>query len=250
MKKTEEKIRKELYALIKDGRNLVDSDEIWHIKIGAFADHYHTWYTRSLVVVRHILPDRVEEFERLYHIDNRKHIDISNCTIEDYLLARPIHRPHITAYADDEYSTKLTGLKFSNQVAILASAASRLDDILADIEGVLQADLFDSEIDAAKDLHKNGHLRAAGALAGVVLESHLAKVCQTHRVEINNKKPNISDFNGNLYRAKIYDNSKMQHILYLGTIRHKCVHKKEEEPTPEEVKDLIDGVVKVIKTIS
>ena len=43
-----------------------------------------------------------------------------------------------------------------------------------DIRQLVQADLFDSELDAADELGKKKFTRAAGALAGVVLERHLS----------------------------------------------------------------------------
>lgn len=169
MKEVTKKIRQELDTLINKGlelrRNLT-KDRM------QFMSQYHEWYTRSLPVVRHLLPDRLAEFERLYHLDKRKHIDVSTYTIEDYLqglgLTRGLEELDVGA---------ITSSKLANQVLILRSAASRLDDILSNIQGILQADLFDSEIDAARDLKKNGHLRAAGAVVGVVLESHLS--CQS-----------------------------------------------------------------------
>ena len=203
-----------------------------------FLPGYHEWYTRSLVVVRHIIPDRLEEFERLYHTDKRKSIDASTYAIEDYL-----HGINELEYGANAF------FKFENQASILKSALLRLDDILANIRGVLQADLFDSEIDAAKHLNKNGHIRAAGAVASVVLESHLSKVCQNNGITIRKKKPTICDFNDAL-KDNIYDTTDWRGILRLGDIRKLCVHKKEREPTPEEVQELIDGVNKVIKTIA
>jgi len=53
----------------------------------------------------------------------------------------------------------------------------RASSVVGNITGVLQASLFDSEIDAAENLLSNGHVRAAGAVAGVTLEAHLASVC-------------------------------------------------------------------------
>jgi hypothetical protein len=44
-----------------------------------------------------------------------------------------------------------------------------------DIKVMVQAGLFDSDLDAAGELAKNKFTRAAGASAGVVLERHLAQ---------------------------------------------------------------------------
>ena len=59
------------------------------------------------------------------------------------------------------------------------------------IRQLAQADLFDSELDAAKELAKNKFTRAAGAVAAVVLERHL-KGCGNHEVTVRKAKPTIS----------------------------------------------------------
>ena len=141
MKEIHKKIRQELDALVKTGAEMLQS-------IGdpsKFVSEYHRWYTRSLAVVRHLLPDRLAEFERLYHLDRRKNIDASTYTIEDYLQGLRITRGGIKEFDVDA----IASTKFANQIYILESAASRLDDILSNIQGILQANLFDSEIDAA-----------------------------------------------------------------------------------------------------
>lgn len=51
---------------------------------------------------------------------------------------------------------------------------------LSDIQGVLQAEMFDDELSAAEDLLKKQHLRAAGALCGVIPERHFADVSKNH----------------------------------------------------------------------
>ena len=240
MKEVHKKIRQELDALVKTGAELAQS-------IGDYSKFwpgYHGWYTRSLAVVHHLLPDRLAEFERLYHLDNRKNITVSTYTIEDYLHARCIPRS-----ANEREVVLPTAIKFANQIYILKSASSRLDDILANIQGILQADLFDSEIDAARDLLKKGHLRAAGVVVGVVLESHLAKVCRTHGVTISKKNPVMSNFNDLLKKENIFNNLTWSGIQHLGAIRNQCCHSKDRDPTPDEVQELIDGVDKAIKTI-
>lgn len=240
MKETHKKIRQELDALVQTGLELAQSIG----DLSKFMPEYHGWYTRSLAVVRHLLPDRLAEFERLYHLDNRKNIDASTYTIEDYLQGL-----HITGVTKKREVVVITAINLANQICILKSAASRLDDILSNIQGILQADLFDSEIDAARDLQKNGHLRAAGAVVGVVLESHLAKVCQNHGVTASKKNPAISDFNDLLKKENFFDVPVWRWVQRLGDLRNLCCHSKDRDPTPDEVQELIDGVDKAIKTI-
>jgi hypothetical protein len=120
---------------------------------------------------------------------------------------------------------------------------------LADIRGVLQAHLFDSELDAARELLKNGFLRASGMIAGVVLESHLGEVASAHGVTIR-RKPTIANYNDALKNAGILDVPAWRSIQHLADIRNLCGHAAEREPTDVEVRELIDGVDKFVKTLA
>ncbi len=75
------------------------------------------------------------------------------------------------------------------------AAKRRFESSLFEIKQLVQADLLDSEIGAAQELHKSGFLRAAGAVAGVVLEKHLGQVCDNHQITISKKHPGIADLN-------------------------------------------------------
>ncbi|MBZ0303592.1 MAG: hypothetical protein K8J31_27885, partial [Anaerolineae bacterium] len=174
-----------------------------------------------------------------------KEIDFLNYTISDYLIGLRVTRNLENIV--DPYKT--FSVKFNIQMAILYSSLNRLDSILTDITGTLQANLFDDELSAAEELFKKGHLRAAGALAGVTLERHLATVAQNHEVKISKKNPTIVDFNEALKAAEVYDVPDWRFIQRLGDIRNLAVHNKDREPTQDEIDDLIKGTTKIIKTI-
>jgi hypothetical protein len=113
----------------------------------------------------------------------------------------------------------------------------------------VQADLFDSELDAGTELLKNGFTRAAGALAGVVLERHLAQVCDDHKVTIAGKTPTLAVLNDALKNAGVIDVPQWRSIQFLADIRNLCDHGKKTDPTKEQVGDLLAGVAKVTKTV-
>ncbi|AQU05233.1 hypothetical protein B1778_00360 [Dehalococcoides mccartyi] len=119
---------------------------------------------------------------------------------------------------------------------------------LFDIKQIVQADLFDSELDVARELLKNGFIRAAGAVAGVVLESHLKQVCENHQLSI--KETSISHYNEALKNKLFIEVPDWRFIQGLGDLRNLCGHKKDREPKKDEVAELIDGVDKIIKKIS
>ncbi|MDA8901684.1 hypothetical protein N9J05_01175 [bacterium] len=55
-------------------------------KLKPFNQEYQTWYSESLVVLKQLLPDRVNDFTKLYEKSKtRKAIEYGNYVIEDYL---------------------------------------------------------------------------------------------------------------------------------------------------------------------
>jgi hypothetical protein len=206
-----------------------------------FADTYQDWYSTALRVVEQLLPDRYEEFQHYYRNEKRKQLIWSTYTISDYLRSntpQAVLSPEFRAY-----------MALSTQVSIVGSAKKRLRSRLGDIKGVLQAELFDNELDAASDLAKKRHLRAGGAVAGVVLERHLVKVAADHKITIRKAHPTISDLNDPLKNAGVYDVPTWRRVQHLADIRNICDHFKGREPSADEVEELIRGVEWVVKNI-
>ena len=135
------------------------------------------------------------------------------------------------------------------QVSILQSVERRFESSLFEIKQLVQADLFDSELEAAKELLKKRFVRAAGAVAGVVLEKHLGQVCENHKVDVTKKNPGISDFNDLLKRADVIDVPQWRAIQHLGDLRNLCDHDKKTEPSIEQLQELISGVEKTTKNL-
>lgn len=84
-------------------------------------------------------------------------------------------------------------------------------------------------------------LRAAGSLAGVVIENHLQKLAKNHAIKVRKKNPTISDLNDPLKNAEVFDTPTWRKVAYLADIRNMCSHKKDAEPTKDQVAELIDG---------
>jgi hypothetical protein len=213
----------------------------------SFEENYQEWYSESIVLLKQLLPDRLEDFIRYYKRPNSlKEIIPGNYTIEDCLKG--------ISFARGNDGEKIAGPEiaislFRQQLLIVKSIGNRFESSLFDIRQLVQADLFDSEIEAAKELAKNNFLRAAGAIAGVVLERHLIQVCKNHSLLINKKDPGISDLNDILKNADVIDIPIWRNIQYLGDIRNICDHDKNMEPTEDQVSDLLAGVSKILKNL-
>jgi hypothetical protein len=107
---------------------------------------YQAWYTKSLPVIKQILPDRYQEFVEQYKIEKRKEIDFITYTTSDYLIGLRVTRGYDKQEVVNPFSAFSS--KFQQQLFILRSCLDRLDTVLADIQGTLQAELFDDELSA------------------------------------------------------------------------------------------------------
>jgi len=234
----------EFYKEYKTEIDKLDKDVQEKIKKNTFKDKYNSWYNESLAVIKQLMPERLEDFVAYYKLPKRKEYTYETYTISDYLIDLVITR-------GGGYVFKPSSIinKFNQQYQILKSLETRFNSSLYDIKQLLQADLFDSEIDAAKELNKKGFYRAAGAICGVVIEKHLSEVCIKRGMKITKRNPAINDYNQLLKDNDVIDIPTWRYIQRLGDLRNLCDHKKTEEPTQENIDDLIEGTDKIVKTI-
>ena len=212
----------------------------------SFKDKYQSWYSESLMIVKLLLPDRISDFIKLYEKPkNRKEIAYGNYVIEDYLQSLRV----TSGFGDVKVAPYAAIPQFQQQLNILRSVKKRFESSLFDIKQLVQADLFDSELEAAKELNKKGFVRGAGAIAGVVLEKHLDQVCDSHSSKITKKNPSINDYSQLLKDANIIEVKDWRFIQRLADLRNLCDHNKKKDPKKEEIDELINGVEKVSKTI-
>jgi hypothetical protein len=249
-----EKYKKDLNQLIEEGEKLLisirndlfpkkDYSDLINHYLPNFKNHYQSWYSEALVLIELILPNRAVDFKKYYEKPKVvKLLNHENYTISHYLQGLSI---------SNDPTIQLSALaNFEQQFNILKSCQKRFESSLFDIKQLLQADLFNSELDAAKELNNKGFVRGAGAIAGVVLEHHLSQVCSKHKLQTNKQfPPTINGFNQLLKNSGVIELEKFMNVQFLGALRNLCDHKKSKEPTKEEVDKLIDGVNEVTKTV-
>ena len=231
-------IKKELVELAKEG---VGISEKFRTKKGSeFKLQYQIWYSKALKVVEYLAPDRLIEFRGYYESDHkRKNIDYANYTIQDYMR-------NIEEWGVEK--EEVANLCFLNQIAILSSLQSRIDSLLSNLETELYSELQDNGVSTAKQLAKI-NLRSAGALMGVIIEGHLQKIAEAHNVKISKKYPTISELNDLLKKESIVDPISWRKISHFAEIRNCCVHEKGNEPTKEQIQELIQGTEWLIENV-
>lgn len=238
-----ELIRKEVDTLYNEGAKVAVAFQ--KKKDEQFQYNYQRWYTKALKAVSSLAPDRLVEFKGYYEIDSkRKSMDYGTYVIQDFVKGvapNPVRYPDFDSHAR-------TLICFFNQLTILRAVAERIDSVLDNIEGELYAELQDGEIVIAHQLLKVSP-RAAGALVGVVIEGHLQKVADARGIKVLKKNPTIADLNDPLKTASVIDTPTWRKISFLADLRNLCSHKKDAEPTREQVNELIQGAEWLTKNV-
>lgn len=240
----------------KDIATLINSGQTIHKKIKDSSSllkgkhEYEIWYSEALSVIKTILPNRLTDFTLMYYNDKTKsglkhYFQNIPPTIEKGSEFVVTFDDKIIPPEDFELAKSI----FESQLAIIKACEKRFESSLFDIRQIVQADIFESELETAKELNKKKFWRGAGAIAGVVLEGHLKQVCKNHKLTVKKSHPTINDCNQILKENDIIDVPTWRFIQHLGDIRNLCDHKKESEPTSDDIDELIKGVEKISKTV-
>lgn len=246
-----EKYKEGINKLIEDGESILlqmDSDD-------AFTDlkeDYEIWYSEALAIIKVILPDRTSDFVKIYYDEKEKkglktYFQFIPPTVIKGLIGFNLDFPGDTIIQPK--NIEIAKSIFGSQIGILKACEKRFESSLYDIKYLLQADLFKSELEAASELNKKGFTRGAGAIAGVVLESHLLQVCKNHNIKVGKNDPSINDLNDVLKKSNIIEIDTWRNIQILADRRNLCDHKKNKEPTKQQIDELIIGVDKICKTL-
>lgn len=181
-----------LIAMVVDLKRVAPADKhaIQKLKLPLFKVEYEAWYSTAMQVVKQLIPDRLADFVKQYKDEKRKEINVATYGISDYLIGIQ------TSYYDKLVADGNAAFpKFERQLSILKSARARFKSRLFDMVEVVQADLFDSELESAGELNRMGFARAAGAVAGVVLERHLRRITTKRNLKSKKSAPTINDLN-------------------------------------------------------
>lgn len=148
MKTNLTKYKDDLKTLIKEGNKLLKIlDEGENKYLLDFRNKYEIWYSEALRLVQILLPQREVDFKDYYN--NKK---------GDCLKSAIVYTP-----PNSELDFSLEALEidiakslFINQLGIIKSIEKIFESSLFDIKQVMQADLFDNELEAASMLVKKG----------------------------------------------------------------------------------------------
>lgn len=186
---------------------------------------YETWFAVCKLIARQY-SDRYEIFEKKY----------------------PQVKSHILLSIRKKTGDLLNDFidLFDAQVNILHTIIPIISLKETNFKKIITADLLDSELEQAELLYKHNFYRAAGNIAGIVLERYLKTLCEVNLIEFG-EKDTIDPLATKLYKSdKLpdFDITLFKSIQHLASIRNKCDHPKDE-PKQHEVRELLDKVKKI-----
>lgn len=106
---------------------------------------------------------------------------------------------------------------------------------LRSVKSLVQADVFDSELEQASELLKSGYRGAAAVIAGVVLETALRDLCAKNG--INNGK--LDKMNADLAKAGVYSVLVQKKITALADIRNNAAHGNSDKFNDSDVSSMV-----------
>ncbi|AXI02644.1 DUF4145 domain-containing protein [Aquirhabdus parva] len=105
---------------------------------------------------------------------------------------------------------------------------------------LVQAEVFDDELEQAKELLKSSYVSAAAVIAGVVLETTIRQLCNDNG--INTVKIKLEIMNADLVKAGVYNVLQQKQITALAAIRNSAAHGKSDEYNANDVAYMISEV--------
>ena len=112
---------------------------------------------------------------------------------------------------------------------------------LFEIEGMIQAEVFDDFLEQASHLLSTGYYGPAAVIAGIVLEEGLRRHCHQNDVAIR-PKAMIREMNDSLAKSGLYNNVVKQKIATIATIRNHAAHGQWNEFDSKDAEQMIDWV--------
>ena len=113
---------------------------------------------------------------------------------------------------------------------------------LNNVKNLIQAEVFDNELEQAVELLAAGYASAAAVIAGVVLETALRNLCVEQKISISK----LNKMNEELAKAGTYNALTQKRITALADIRNNAAHGNLDKFTKNDVETMIEEIQRFI----
>ncbi|MDR0183226.1 hypothetical protein [Lysobacter arvi] len=154
---------------------------------------------------------------------------------------------HYKAFADAEEYVSWSGnyASFKRCLAVFSAAKEDFDGgYVSSLRSLIQAEVFDNELEQAKELLDSGYHQAAAIIAGVVLETNLRQLC----AECGIGSGKMDRMNADLAKAGKYNSITQKRITSITAIRNAAAHGHVGEFSRADVASMIDDVARLLES--
>lgn len=152
---------------------------------------------------------------------------------------------HYQTFSENEktglYGTNLGTLQRLKAI-FLAAREDYEGGYLKSTRSLIQAEVFDSELEQAQMLLCAGYKAPSAVVAGVVLETSLRELCD--RQGISHGK--LDKMNSDLAKAGIFNKLQQKRITAIADLRNSAAHGKHDEFGEADVTDMIRDITRFI----
>ena len=143
-----------------------------------------------------------------------------------------------------EGSMYLTSSDVLDKLAAIFLAAKEDFDggYLTSVRSLVQAEVFDSELEQASELLEKGYATAAAVIAGTVLETTLRELCGRNGVAVGT----MDRMNADLTKKGVYNANMAKRVISMAAIRNSAAHGRTEEFKGGDVKSMIDDIGRLL----
>ncbi|MCT8869367.1 DUF4145 domain-containing protein [Shewanella xiamenensis] len=109
---------------------------------------------------------------------------------------------------------------------------------LNSLKQLVQAEVFDSELEQAEELLKSGYKLASAVIAGVVLETALRDLCSDNNIPHGK----LDTMNSQLAKQGLYTKLQQKRITAIADIRNSAAHGNPELFSETDVENMIRDI--------
>lgn len=128
------------------------------------------------------------------------------------------------------------------KAVLLAAKQDYEGGYLNTFKHLVQAELFDSELEQAQELLACGYASAAAVIAGAVMETTLREMCADNSLTIGN----MNKMNADLAKAGVYNKLTAKQITSIADIRNNAAHGNKDQFSKKDVEGMIRDIQRIL----
>ena len=157
-------------------------------------------------------------------------------------MACGIDSEHFRAFESNQKAAFVGDSNYSillrQQAVFLAAKDDYENGYLTRLRDLIQAEVFENELEQASELFQSNYIVAAAVIAGTVLETTLRQMCKDHQIAIGK----LDKMNADLAKVGAYNSLVQKRITALAAVRNSAAHGKSQEFTRDDVSAMLRDV--------